>query len=79
MAPPIVFPVLLIAFGITVVGATVMTERNANLTRWPSADGYSPPEIGTNRPSEENDTRSQIDVRGRALVASRTGYRNVGA
>jgi hypothetical protein len=51
MAPPIVFPVLLIAFGITVVGATVMTERNANLTRWPSAEGYSPPEIGTNRPS----------------------------
>ena len=50
MAPPIVFPVLLIAFGITVVGATVMTERNANLTRWPS-DGSSPPEIGTNRPS----------------------------
>jgi hypothetical protein len=51
MAPRIVLMALSIAFGITVVGATVTAVRQLNLQTWQSADGQSHAATRTNHPS----------------------------
>ena len=51
MAPRLAFAALAIAFGIAVVGATVTTAKNLNLTKSHSAYGQSQVAPKTSRPS----------------------------
>jgi hypothetical protein len=59
MAPRLAFAALAVAFGIAVIGATLTTAKNLNLTRSHSAYGQS--QVATkNKPSELRNKSSEL-------------------